>query len=86
MAIHNVSAPADGTYLMKIDYPEGSSGRTMVATTGGTSFQVPLPGSNDNNWGRLQSITVPVHLKVGADTITFGNADDYASDVDRITL
>ncbi|MEU7969691.1 fibronectin type III domain-containing protein [Streptomyces sp. NPDC049097] len=86
VAINNVSAPEDGTYLMKIDYTDGSSGRTVVVTTGGTSFQVPLPGSNDNNWGRPRSITVPVHLKAGANTITFGNADDYASDVDRVTL
>ncbi|MET8641213.1 fibronectin type III domain-containing protein [Streptomyces sp. NPDC057746] len=86
VAINNVSAPEDGTYLMKIDYTDGSSGRTVVVTTGGTSFQVPLPGSNDNNWGRPRSITVPVHLKAGANTITFGNAGDYASDVDRITL
>ncbi|MDX3258424.1 CBM35 domain-containing protein [Streptomyces sp. MI02-2A] len=85
VAIHNVSVPVDGTYLMKIDYTDGSSGRTMVVTTGGTSSQVPLPGSNDNNWGRPKSITVPVHLKAGANTITFGNADDYASDADRVT-
>ncbi|MGW9027571.1 fibronectin type III domain-containing protein [Streptomyces sp. NPDC055722] len=86
VAIGNVTAPKDGTYLMKLDYTDGSSGRTVVVTANGKSFQLPLPGSNDNNWGRPQSITVPVQLQAGANTITFGNPSDYVSDVDRITL
>jgi chitodextrinase len=86
VAINNVTAPADGTYLLKLDYVDGSSGRTIVVTTGGTSFQVPLPGTNDNNWGTAQSITVPVQLKAGSNTVTFGNPDDYASDIDKITV
>lgn len=51
-----------------------------------TSLQVPLPGSNDDNWGHPLSITVPVRLKAGTGTITFGNPSDHVSDVDRITL
>jgi hypothetical protein len=84
--INNVTAPKDGTYLMKLDYTDGSSGRTVVVTSGGKTFQLPLPGTNDNNWGHPQSITVPVQLKAGANTITFGNPSDYVSDMDRITL
>ncbi|MEV0740691.1 fibronectin type III domain-containing protein [Streptomyces sp. NPDC050549] len=86
LAVNHVTAPRDGTYLMKLDYTDGSTGRTMIIGTGDTSFQQFLPGSNDNNWGRPSSITVPVQLKAGDNTITFGNASDYASDVDRITL
>lgn len=86
LAVNHVTAPRDGTYLMKVDYLDGDTGRTMIITTGGSSFQQFLPGSNDNNWGRPSSITVPVQLKAGDNTITFGNASDYASDVDRITL
>jgi chitodextrinase len=86
VAINDVTVPEDGTYLMKVDYTDGSSGRTMIVTAGGTTFQLPLPGSNDNNWGHPQSVTVPVRLKAGEQTITFGNSSDYASDLDRITL
>ncbi|POX44276.1 fibronectin type III domain-containing protein [Streptomyces sp. Ru72] len=86
VAITDVTVPKDGTYLMKLDYTDGSSGRTVVVTAGGTSFQLPLPGTNDNNWGHPQSVTVPVQLKAGANTISFGNPSDYVSDVDRITL
>ncbi|MFG2791904.1 fibronectin type III domain-containing protein [Streptomyces sp. NPDC048419] len=86
VTLDHVTAPKDGTYLMKIDYTDGSTGRTIVVTTGDTSFQVPLPGSNDNNWGTPQSITVTVPLKAGENRISFGNPSDYASDIDRITL
>ncbi|MDV9170537.1 fibronectin type III domain-containing protein [Streptomyces sp. W16] len=86
LAVNHVTAPRDGTYLMKVDYTDGDTGRTMIISTGDTSFQQFLPGSNDNNWGRPSSITVPVQLKAGDNTITFGNATDYAADVDRITL
>ncbi|SCD92057.1 Carbohydrate binding module (family 35), partial [Streptomyces sp. DvalAA-14] len=86
VAINNVTAPKDGTYLLTLDYVDGSSGRTVVVTSGGASFHLPLAGSNDNNWGAAQSVTVPVRLKAGSNTITFGNPTDYASDIDRITV
>lgn len=86
VAINDVAAPKDGTYLMKLDYTDGSSGRTVVVTVNGTSFQLPLPGGNDNEWGRPRTVTVPVHLKAGANTVGFGNPSDYVSDIDRITL
>ncbi|MFC4036175.1 fibronectin type III domain-containing protein [Streptomyces polygonati] len=86
LAITGVTAPKDGTYLLTLDYVDGSSGRTVVITSGGTSFQLPLAGSNDNDWGAAQSVTVPVRLNAGSNTVTFGNPTDYASDIDRITV
>ncbi|MFJ5216729.1 fibronectin type III domain-containing protein [Streptomyces sp. NPDC088354] len=86
VAINNVAAPEDGTYLMKLDYTDGSSGRTVVVTVNGTAFQLPLPGGNDNQWGRPRTVTVPVRLKAGANTVSFGNPSDYVSDIDRITV
>ncbi|SFF40921.1 Fibronectin type III domain-containing protein [Actinacidiphila alni] len=86
VAFTQVNAPKDGTYLLTLDYLDGSSGRTIVVTSGRTSFKLPLPGSNDNNWGLPHSVTVPVHLAAGANTVSFGNPADYASDIDRITV
>ncbi|MBY8878999.1 fibronectin type III domain-containing protein [Actinacidiphila acidipaludis] len=86
VTVNGVSAPKDGTYLMKLDYVDGSSGRTVVVTVNGTAIQVPLPGSNDNDWGTPQSLIVPVPLKAGANSIAFGNPSDYVSDIDRITV
>ena len=52
VTINNMTAPADGTYLMTLDYVDGSSSRTAVVTVDGTSFQLPLGGTNDNDLGR----------------------------------
>ncbi|HEX6355459.1 fibronectin type III domain-containing protein [Actinophytocola sp.] len=82
----NVTAPADGTYLMAIDYVDGSSSRTIVVTVNGVSAQLPMAGSADDNWDRAQRVVVPVKLKAGANTVKFGNPNDYAPDIDRITV
>ena len=81
-----VNAPVAGTYLMRLAYVDGDSSRTAVVTVDGTSFELPLPGTNDNNWNAAQTVTVPVHLNTGANTIEFGNPNDYVSDIDKITL
>ena len=86
VTVNGVTAPKDGTYLMKLDYVDGDSSRPAVITVDGTSFQLPLAGTNDNNWGAAQSVTVPVHLTAGANTIAFGNPTDYVSDIDKITV
>jgi hypothetical protein len=82
----NVTAPADGTYLMKIDYVDASSGRAIVVTVNGTGFQLPTAGSANNAWDVAQTVTVPVRLKAGANTVKFGNPGDYAPDIDRIVV
>ena len=82
----HVSAPKDGTYLLKLDYVDADSSRVIDLTVGATTLQIPVPGTNDNAWGTPQSLTVPVPLKAGDNTIGFGNATDYAPDIDRITV
>jgi hypothetical protein len=81
-----VSAPRDGTYLLTLGYVDGDSSRTLVVTVDGTPQRVPVAGSNDNDWGRAQQVTVPVRLTAGANTVVLGNPDDYAPDVDRISV
>ncbi|MFD4560195.1 fibronectin type III domain-containing protein [Streptomyces sp. NPDC058469] len=86
VAVNHVSAPKDGTYLMKLDYVDADSSRVIDLTVGDTTLQIPVPGTNDNGWGSPQSLTVPVPLKAGDNTIRFGNATDYAPDIDKITV
>jgi chitodextrinase len=86
VAIKGVRAPAAGTYLMRVTYVDGDSSRTAVVTVNGTPFNLPLSGTNDNNWGKPQTVTVPVVLSEGNNTVQFGNPTDYASDIDKITV
>ena len=86
VTINNVQAPTTGTYLMQLSYVDGDSSRTAIVTVNGTPFELPLSGSNDNNWDKARTTTVPVHLNAGQNTIEFGNPDGYVSDIDKITV
>jgi hypothetical protein len=86
VTISDVTAPAAGTYLMRIDYVDGDSSRVAVVTVNGTAFQVPVPGTNDNNWSTAQSLTVPVQLTAGANTVSVGNPGGNAPDLDRVIV
>ncbi|HYZ55205.1 MAG TPA: fibronectin type III domain-containing protein [Streptosporangiaceae bacterium] len=86
LIFNGVTAPRAGTYLMRLSYVDGDSSRTAVVTVGGQPFDLPLPGTNDNNWDAVQTATVPVHLHAGDNTIEFGNPNGYVFDVDKITL
>jgi hypothetical protein len=86
LTINNVMAPVAGTYLMRLAYVDGDSSRTAIVTVNGTSFELPLPGTNDNNWDVAQTVTVPVNLNAGPNTIGFGNPNGYVSDIDKITI
>jgi hypothetical protein len=83
VSINDVMAP---TYLMTIAYVDGDSSRTAVVTVDGTPFYAPLSGTNDNDWNSVQTETVPVQLRAGANTVEFGNPNGYVSDIDRITV
>jgi hypothetical protein len=86
LTINNVTAPTAGTYLMRVGYVDGDSSRTAVVTVNGIPFNLPLPGTNDNNWDTAQEITVPVLLNAGSNTIQFGNSADSVSDIDKVTV
>ncbi len=81
-----VTVAKAGTYLMQLSYVDGDSSRTAIVTVNGSSFQLPVAGSNDNDWNTAQSVTVPVYLQAGANTIQFGNQAGYVYDVDKITV
>ncbi len=87
LTINNVTAPVAGTYLMQLSYVDGDSSRTGVVTVNGTSsFDLPLGGTNDNNWDTPQTVIVPVQLNAGDNTIEIGNPTDYVYDIDKIAV
>ena len=86
LTMNNINAAVSGTYLMQLSYVDGDSSRTAVITVNGKSFEQPLSGTNDNNWDVAQTVTIPVQLTAGANTIEFGNPTDYVSDIDKISV
>ena len=87
LTVNGVTAPVAGTYLMHLSYVDGDSSRTGVITVnGGTPFDLPLGGTNDNNWDTPQTVIVPVQLNAGTNTIEFGNPTNYVYDIDKIAV
>jgi hypothetical protein len=86
LAVNGVTVSRAGTHLVKVSYVDGDSARTAVVTVNGTPFDLPLSGTNDNDWDTPQTVTVPVRLHAGANTVQFGNPTDYVSDIDRISV
>jgi hypothetical protein len=86
LTFNGIKAPATGTYLMRLAYVDGDSGRPAIVTVNGTAFNLPLSGTNDNDWDTARTVTVPVPLNAGDNMIEFGNPTDYVSDIDKITV
>lgn len=81
-----VVAPREGTYLVELAYISADASRTGIVTVNGTSFKLPVAGSNDDDWNTPQKMTVPVYLLKGNNTIRIGNPDDSVFDVDSIRV
>lgn len=79
----NVSAPADGTYQLEIDYLTSGPRSYSVTINGGSPFELNLNGSS---FSLPTSTVIPVSLKAGLNTIQFGNPTGYAPALDRIAV
>ncbi len=86
LTMPTVTAPREGTYLVELSYVDADASRTGIVTVNGTSFKLPVAGSNDNDWNTPQQVTVPIYLLKGNNTIRFGNPDDSVFDVDSIRI
>jgi Alpha galactosidase A/Alpha galactosidase C-terminal beta sandwich domain/Fibronectin type III domain len=82
----NISVARTGTYLMTVAYVDGDSSRDAIMTVNGSPIQLPTWGSNDNDWNSAQSVTIPVLLNAGTNSVSFGNATDFVADIDKITV
>jgi hypothetical protein len=82
-----INAPADGTYLVKVAYTDGDVSRQGRLTVGDAApVQVNSPGWGDNDWDTLQTTTMLLDLKAGANRIRVDNPTGYIADIDSITL
>ncbi len=82
----DIDVPVAGTYLMTLTYVDGDTGRVSIVTVDGNSFNLPTDGTGDNDWSDVQTVTVPVTLQAGQNTIEFSNPGNYSADVSQIAL
>ncbi|MGQ4511361.1 fibronectin type III domain-containing protein [Streptomyces sp. DW26H14] len=82
----HVTAPRDGTYLVTVAYADGDTSRQGVVTVDGRTIQLPFSGTGDNDWDHTQNVTVPMALKAGDNSVSFGNPGDSVADIDQIVV
>ncbi|MEU9063044.1 CBM35 domain-containing protein [Streptomyces sp. NPDC048430] len=95
-AVFTVDAPQDGAYVLVMRYGHNDRrdnghayntdimSRTADVTVGGRTQKVTF--KNTWSWDDFWTLGVPVELKKGANTVTFGNASAWAPNLDRIQL
>jgi alpha-galactosidase len=86
LTFNGVTAPAAGTYQVTIAYLDGSaSGRqAMISVNGGTPQTVSFTPTG--SFSTVGTMTVPLQLTAGSNTIEFSNPAAYAPDFDRIIV
>ena len=86
LRFNKISADHEGDYILSIVYMTGSHRDMYVAVNGGPpeKHSFPATGGWDGNF--LDSTEVKVHLKMGLNTLEFGNPSDWGVDVDRIVV
>ncbi|MGW5135882.1 alpha-galactosidase D [Streptomyces sp. NPDC004135] len=84
LTFHKVVVDRPGTYQVKVAYVSGDPRAVEVSANGGGATSHRFRSTGD--WGTAETVSVPVTLKAGANTITFDSGSGYAPDIDRIDV
>ena len=83
VVFNNVNVKTAGTYRMEVDAATQGPRSLEYSVNGVVSATLNLSGGS---YVLPQSMTVPVALSAGNNTIIFGNPSGYGADLDRIVL
>ncbi|MFF0969891.1 alpha-galactosidase D [Streptomyces sp. NPDC003703] len=84
LTVNDVVVDRPGTYQVKVAYVSGDARSVQVSANGGGAVRHRFPSTGD--WGTPGTVTVPVVLKAGGNTLTFDSGSDYAPDIDRVDV
>ncbi|MDF3146173.1 MULTISPECIES: carbohydrate-binding protein [unclassified Streptomyces] len=84
LRFNDVVVDKPGTYLIKVAYVSGDPRSVGISANGGGATRHKFPSTGD--WGTAETVSVPVTLKAGANTVTFDSGAGYAPDIDRIDV
>ena len=85
ITFNNVTAPANGTYQLEIDYVTDGPRTVYISIDGGTPQPLTF---NGNNWYDPVPYVTPVQLSAGTNSIVFSNPNPtgYAPGIDVILV
>ncbi|MEU1404600.1 carbohydrate-binding protein [Streptomyces sp. NPDC005728] len=84
LRIDDVVVAEAGTYLVRVAYVSGDARSVDVSANSGGSTSHKFPSTGD--WGSVETVSVPVTLRAGTNSITFDSGSGYAPDIDRIDV
>jgi hypothetical protein len=84
VTFNGVEAPQDGTYQINLIYVTADPRSASVSADGGAATAVDFPPSG--GWGTPATVTVPVRLKAGANTVTIDSGSGFSPDIDAIAV
>ncbi len=88
LRVNGLAVPADGAYTMTLACVSGPSARTVDVAVNGAAI-APLTCPANGSWTAAPAtVSAPVSLRAGANTLAFYNSDPAspAPDLDRITI
>ncbi|MFD8691550.1 alpha-galactosidase D [Streptomyces sp. NPDC059651] len=80
----DVVAAKAGRYLIRVDYTTRDPRSVGISANGKAPVATAFPSSG--GWGAVESVSVPVTLKAGRNTLTFDSGTGYSPDIDRIEV
>ncbi|KND26790.1 alpha-galactosidase D [Streptomyces stelliscabiei] len=84
LTVNGVKVAKAGRYVVGIAYVSGDARSVRISANGGNATGHKFPSTGD--WGTVETVSVPLTLKAGTNTITFDSGDGYAPDIDRIDV
>ncbi|MGW0082148.1 alpha-galactosidase D [Streptomyces sp. NPDC003393] len=84
LTINDVHVDKAGTYQIKVAYVSGDARSAAVSANGNGAVSHTFPSTGD--WATVNTVSIPVTLKAGTNTITFDSGSGYAPDIDRIDV
>ena len=84
LTFNGVQAPQDGTYQLNVVYVTADPRSAGVSTDGGAATAVDFPPTG--GWGIPATVTIPVRLKAGANTVTIDSGSGFSPDIDAIAV
>ncbi|MFF3372559.1 alpha-galactosidase D [Streptomyces sp. NPDC002680] len=84
LTVNGVNVAKAGRYVVDIAYVSGDARSVRISANGGGATGHKFPSTGD--WGTVETVSVPLDLKAGANTITLDSGDGYAPDIDRIDV
>ncbi|MEV4656924.1 carbohydrate-binding protein [Micromonospora sp. NPDC049301] len=81
---NDVTVQKDGLYTVTVAYVSGDARSVNVASNSGNGTYLKFPSTGD--WGTVETVSVQLALKAGANTITFDSGTWYSPDIDKIDV